>query len=255
MTKHVLIWFVLLAIFSGCKTRQSASVIYKIKIENGDTLADIARKYDTTWQEIVRLNKMEDVRTIAVGQVIRVRPGPAGYVAGAVSPDLPKTPASTDQEFENQNADVSDRDSKKQRRKGGLLFGKSASGFTWPVKGRLSSKYGPRWGRMHKGVDISARRGTSINAASAGRVIFVGWKRGYGKTVIIEHKKLKTLYAHCSKILVNDGDYVELGQKIGKVGATGNARGAHLHFEVQNLRGRRYNPMRYLPSTQYLSAL
>src|SRR4029079_1816600 len=65
--------------------------------------------------------------------------------------------------------------------------GVSPSGFIWPVQGVLTSGFGPRWGRMHTGIDIAAPSGTPIHAAKAGEVIFTGWLGGYGNAVILDH--------------------------------------------------------------------
>lgn len=115
-----------------------------------------------------------------------------------------------------------------------------------PLNARISSYYGIRWGRMHEGVDYAVNIGTPIRAAGAGRVEFSGWSNGYGKVVIIEHRKgLKTLYAHNSKLLVRVGEWVERNEVICKSGNTGNSTGPHLHFEVQ-INSRAVNPLNYL---------
>lgn len=115
-----------------------------------------------------------------------------------------------------------------------------------PVNARISSYYGRRWGRMHEGVDYAINIGTLIRAAGSGRVVFSGWAGGYGKTVIIEHRKgLRTLYAHNSSLLVRVGEFVERNEVISKSGNTGNSTGPHLHFEVQ-INSRAVNPLNYL---------
>lgn len=121
----------------------------------------------------------------------------------------------------------------------------------WPVVGLITSDYG--WRRMggvkefHPGVDISVPYGTPVSVASDGRVIYAGWLRGYGKTVIVYHGYgFVTLYGHLSDIPVNYGDRVVKGQIIGKVGMTGRTTGPHLHYEVIKY-GIRQNPIAYLP--------
>lgn len=108
-----------------------------------------------------------------------------------------------------------------------------------PCVGRISSTFGPRRvgrrrHRMHKGIDIAAPVGTPIMAPADGTVAFVGRKGAYGLTVVIEHQgELSTLYAHNSKILVEEGDQVKRGQEISRVGNTGRSTGPHLHYEVR----------------------
>lgn len=118
--------------------------------------------------------------------------------------------------------------------------------FLFPARGRISSGYGSRGGGFHKGIDISASVGTPITAADGGTVTYVGYSGGYGNLVIIDHNNgYITKYAHCSEIYVTTGQKVHKGQTIAAVGATGNARGAHLHFEVLK-NGRHVNPSIYL---------
>lgn len=104
----------------------------------------------------------------------------------------------------------------------------------WPVAGRLSSPFGPRGWSFHDGVDIAAPRGTPITSVAKGRVSHVGFIKGYGRTVIIQHKGFTSLYAHCHRTKVRPGQKVREGQFIATVGTTGRARGAHLHFEVRD---------------------
>jgi murein DD-endopeptidase MepM/ murein hydrolase activator NlpD len=107
-------------------------------------------------------------------------------------------------------------------------------GMIWPVKGRATSEFGWRGGRLHKGLDIAADAGTPIVAAQAGRVVFCGWQGGYGQTIDIDHGGgLVTRHAHQSLTLVSEGDLVARGQRIGRVGTTGSSTGPHLHFEVR----------------------
>jgi len=121
----------------------------------------------------------------------------------------------------------------------------SSSGFIWPTSGVVTSGYGPRWGRMHEGIDIAAPTGTSVRAAASGRVIIAGTMGGYGSVVVIDHGGgISTLYAHLSSIWVGGGS-VSQGQGIGAVGCTGSCTGPHLHFEVR-VNGVPVNPLSYL---------
>ena len=122
----------------------------------------------------------------------------------------------------------------------------SGSGMQWPVRGTVTSEFGPRWGRLHAGIDISAPNGTAIRAAKSGTVIFSGWQGGYGQAVVIDHGGgLTTLYAHQSRLASSAGQDVEAGELIGYVGSTGNSTGNHLHFETR-VDGSPQNPRRYL---------
>ena len=119
--------------------------------------------------------------------------------------------------------------------------------FAWPVRGRLSSRFGTRKGRPHEGIDIAARRGTPIFAAESGRVIFSGRMRGYGKVVIVKHAgRYRSVYAHASRLVARRGEFVERGQKIAEVGSTGRSTGPHVHFEIRRSETPQ-NPIGYLP--------
>ncbi|QZD96566.1 M23 family metallopeptidase [Qipengyuania gelatinilytica] len=99
---------------------------------------------------------------------------------------------------------------------------------------------------MHKGLDFRGATGTPIYAAAKGRVSFVGWKGGYGKTVEITHGNgLMTRYAHMSRFNAKVGDRVAPGETIGAIGSTGRSTGPHLHFEVR-INGRAVNPRTFL---------
>ncbi|HZN16378.1 MAG TPA: peptidoglycan DD-metalloendopeptidase family protein [Acidimicrobiales bacterium] len=123
----------------------------------------------------------------------------------------------------------------------------SKSGLAWPLKGRITSGFGRRWGRLHAGIDIAAPRGTPIHAARAGKVVFSGWMGGYGNAVVISHGGgFATLYGHQSRRAVKVGETVKQGEVIGYVGSTGHSTGNHLHFETR-VNGTAVNPRRYLP--------
>ena len=109
------------------------------------------------------------------------------------------------------------------------------------------SSYGWRWGRMHHGNDYRASHGTSIYAAADGTVIEShGSINSMGTMVKISHGKgITTTYGHMSSRSVKKGDKVKAGDKIGRVGATGNAMCAHLHFEVR-INGETTDPLPYI---------
>ncbi len=121
----------------------------------------------------------------------------------------------------------------------------------WPVVGVVTSDYGWRIvgkrKEFHTGIDISAPYGTPVSVTADGRVVYAGWLRGYGYTVIVYHGYgFATLYAHLSSISVSYGDRVVKAQIIGNVGNTGRSFGNHLHYEILKY-GMRQNPIAYLP--------
>ena len=110
---------------------------------------------------------------------------------------------------------------------------------------KITSKYGPRRRRLHNGIDVKVYIGDTIRSAFSGKVRVVkdqGRRKGYGKYVIIRHDNgLETVYAHLSKQLVKEDQYVEVGEVIGLGGNTGRSTGSHLHFETRFL-GQAINP-------------
>ncbi len=123
------------------------------------------------------------------------------------------------------------------------------NGYIWPARGVLTSGYGWRWGRMHRGLDIAAPVGTPIHAAAPGVVQFSGWNSGgYGNMVEIRHADgSMTRYAHNSRNLVRVGQRVEQGQQIALMGSTGFSTGPHVHFEVHLPNQGTVNPVALLP--------
>lgn len=113
-------------------------------------------------------------------------------------------------------------------------------GWVRPVRGRVTSGFGPRWGSFHPGVDIGARYGRKVHAITSGRVVSAGWIPGYGKTVRVRRDGRTFFYPHLSRIHVRHG-WVRTGQMIGRVGSTGYSTGPHLHIEIRK-HGRPVNP-------------
>ncbi|SHH63937.1 Murein DD-endopeptidase MepM and murein hydrolase activator NlpD, contain LysM domain [Sporobacter termitidis DSM 10068] len=140
---------------------------------------------------------------------------------------------------------------KKQNQGPGAV--KGTGSFIWPTPSStlVTSRYGTRVHpiyheyRTHTGVDIGAKYGASIEASDSGTVIIAKYSSSYGNYVVIDHGNgYTTLYAHMSQILVKSGAKVQQGAVIGKVGATGDATGPHLHFEISQ-NGSRINPLQF----------
>lgn len=185
-------------------------------VAEGDTLWELTVRYGVGLEELLRANPtVDNPGHLSVGLEL-VIPGAGGSTQAAGSaPHLD---------------DLS-------------LGGK----FMWPVAAPISSYFGPRWGRNHAGVDLAANTGVPIQAARAGTVVLAGTVSGYGETVILEHTDgTRTLYAHCSRLLVRAGQSVKQGDRIAEVGSTGQSTGPHLHFEII-VNGKPRDPLLYLP--------
>jgi murein DD-endopeptidase MepM/ murein hydrolase activator NlpD len=122
----------------------------------------------------------------------------------------------------------------------------SSATISAPVKGTVTSPYGPRGGRNHDGMDIAAPTGTPVRAAACGTVSLAGQQSGYGNIVCITHtSQFSTCYAHLSRFGTTNGAQVQQGQVIGYVGCTGSCTGPHVHFETR-VNGQAQNPSTYL---------
>lgn len=197
----------------------------------GDTLDSIANRYQLSVDQLVQLNPQLRTAPLIVGrqlkvttdsrlrvhQLITLKPATSGGVSWPDTPDYGTSPI---------------QPSGSQR-------------WLMPARGLLTSGYGWRWGRMHKGIDVANSVGTAIVAAQHGRVTFAGWSDGgYGYLVEISHGDgSRSLYAHQSRILVRVGEEVLQGQQIGEMGSTGRSTGPHLHFEIHAPGYGAINPM------------
>ncbi|WP_460273272.1 DUF5930 domain-containing protein [Celeribacter sp. ULVN23_4] len=115
---------------------------------------------------------------------------------------------------------------------------------------RMTSPFGPRWGRMHEGQDFASAYGTPIYATADGVVTFAGWSSGYGRLVKIQHDfGIETRYGHQSQILVKVGQRVSRGEQIGAMGNSGRSTGTHLHYEIRE-NGKAVNPMNYIKAAR-----
>ena len=221
-----------LQIGTTLKVPTAQGVLYTVV--RGDTLWDIAQQYGIAEADIMAFNKLTSDGAILPGQEL-VLPGatPAPVAAAGIAV------------ASRGGGDRSSSSSSSPPPSGG---GGSESGlYIWPVRGPVTSGFGPRWGAFHSGIDIGVPYGVPIAASRGGTVIRAGWRGDYGYAVEISHGGgVSTLYGHMSQILVNVGQRVGQGDTIGKVGSTGNSTGPHVHFEVR-INGSRVNPIGYLP--------
>ena len=128
----------------------------------------------------------------------------------------------------------------------------------WPVAGKLEGGFGGRRNpfggggyEFHSGQDIEADMGDPIVAGASGTVTFAGWQNGYGQLVVVDHGGgLTTRYGHMSQLGVTQGQKVQRGEFIGKVGSTGRSTGPHLHYEVR-INDQPVNPLQYLQTSAH----
>lgn len=120
--------------------------------------------------------------------------------------------------------------------------------LAWPLTApMMGDPFGPRGDRWHAGIDLPAPLGTAAYSARSGEVVWAGWRDGYGLLVTVAHGRgERSMYAHLSRIDVRVGVWIGQGVRVGLIGATGDASGPHLHFEVR-VRGAAVDPRRALP--------
>lgn len=233
----ITLFLLLISILSGCQVLRNLDILSTNQqgvyhtVQKGQTLHFIARAYNVNIDRLKRINGVYDPSKLQIGARLWI---PRARRVLNIDSNINKQALTK----------------KKKKRKGALNKGiKAIKGFLiWPVKGQLTSRFGNRSGRHHDGIDIGARRGTSVVAAAEGKVMFSGWgPTGYGLMVIIKHKNnLTTVYAHNAHIHVHKNQMVKQEQRIASVGSTGRSTGPHLHFEVRN-DSHPMNPLKYLP--------
>ena len=192
------------------------------QVVKNDTIASLAKKYKVDEAKILEYNQLADPDAIEINQILLI-PG------GTIDPPKP-TVSSYASPYTSHNIPPSAPNT------GGTKL-------LWPTTSKKISQY-YKWG--HLAIDIAGNYSSPVYAADSGRVEAVGWGRGYGNRIIINHGNgIKTLYAHESKLFVSVGDSVSRGQTIGMVGCTGWCTGPHVHFEVY-VNGSKVNPLTYL---------
>lgn len=192
-------------------------IFYKIK--RNDNLTLIAKKYKTTIEKIAKHNNLNKNKII-IGKKI--------FLPDVIK-DKPKN--KRNKKYLTKKNTNKKSNSKKSIKK---------IAFKWPLKGKITSAFGKRIDpfskkkKFHCGIDISAIVGSRVSSSAPGKVIYSGWKKGYGKIIVIQHKYgFISVYAHLNKLLKKVNDIVKEDEIIALSGQTGNVTGAHLHFEIR----------------------
>jgi len=212
------------------------------RVAKGDTVYSISRRYDVPIGELMRVNGIRAPYTIVVGQELAV-PASSGaaastHAAPAASPATPSS-APVQKATPKQVAALPSP----APRKGRL--------FQWPVEGTMLSGFGEQPGGRHNdGINIEAKRGTTVVAAENGVVAYAGNElRGFGNLLLIKHADgFMTAYAHNDALLVTRGQKVRKGEAVARVGSSGIVAKPQLHFEIR--KGRKaVDPLKYLPKS------
>jgi murein DD-endopeptidase MepM/ murein hydrolase activator NlpD len=216
-----------LLLWSCAHAPEGEGVVHTVSA--GENVFRIARYYRVSASSILEANQIRDARELQIGErlwIPEARRRPPGY-ALLPPPSGPGEARGWARDDAIQHGNLS---------------------FAWPLRGRLTRRFDSRRRHLHEGIDLAAKPGTLIRASESGRVIYSGNGLGaYGNVVIVRHSELySTVYAHNRKNRVRKGAFVDQGDVIAEVGATGNATGPHLHFEVR--RGEHpLDPLEFLP--------
>lgn len=246
--------------------QQSVPLVRTHTVAEGETLSTIAEKYQLQTDTVMAANPTVDETALQPGATLKIPPRDGVYYTTVDGDTLSQLASAFG--IEASAIIAANQKNSEELQIGEDLFlpgakaplketivaraetpvsRSSVQRFSWPARGELSSPFGRRWGRMHAGMDIANDVGTSVRAALSGRVSYVGWYSGYGRTVIVEHENgYTTLYGHLNEFNVEAGQYVRNGQVIAYMGNTGYSTGPHLHFEVHR-QGEAIDPMQVLP--------
>jgi lipoprotein NlpD len=204
----------------------AGSSVYKVR--KGDTLYSIARRASMSVAELAEINGIKSPYLLKPGQRLKLETSTRPEKSSSRSTKTAARPAQSKNRV--------------KPRASALQQGRIS--WSWPVDTEVRRSFGS--GGI-KGLEFRGRKGQTIQAAGAGKVVYQGdGLRGYGNLVIIKHNEdFLSAYAHCDSIVVAEGDMIKKGQKIATIGKTGT-NNSKLHFEIR-YRGRPVDPLKHLP--------
>jgi len=187
-------------------------------VAKGETFYGISRSYRVPLSELLAANQMRESDILHVGQRLAI-PQTSSSASSVANSAVAASELTVSNEAGGKRA---------------VPPGVVKIVLEWPVKGMLYAKFGKKGKEVHDGIDLAAPLGTLVKAAAAGKVLYAGEQKGYGKIVIIEHTAgVVTLYAHNHELRTQTGAEVAVGDVIATVGQSGRTSGPHLHFELR----------------------
>jgi lipoprotein NlpD len=228
-------------------TREARDGVYVV--QKGDTLRDIAAAFGRDHRDIARWNNIDDPNKLTIGQGLRVIPPAETAVASPVTPatgaqSRPLTPPASGAAAAPGNPATPPMAATAPSVTPAPAAPETGLTWMWPLPGKVVEKFDDK---RNKGIDIAAREGDPVLAASDGNVVYSGSSlRGYGNLVIVKHNdEFISAYAHNRQILVKQGQAVKRGQRIAEAGKS-DASTPKLHFEIRR-GGKPVDPLQYLP--------
>jgi murein DD-endopeptidase MepM/ murein hydrolase activator NlpD len=203
-----------------------------VTIKSGDTISSLAKKYAIDAEEVARVNRLDEQKTLGIGSEI-ILPG-----ASPLPTYIAKTPTRT-----QANGLPSSSLVYQGKPKDADPESTPMTKLLWPTSGYVITQY---YGWRHTGLDIDGDYDSPLYASHDGVVTTAGWNSGgYGLQIVVQGDGVMTRYAHASKIFVKSGEKVKRGQTIAMMGTTGRSTGTHIHYEAY-INGKRVNPLTYL---------
>ncbi len=257
-------WLLLLCLLSSCASEPIKAPVGdhsqrpvrspdSHRVRQGDTLYSIAFLYGYSVDELVVWNGLHKPYTIFRGQQLRLSPPPVKAKKSPPKPPARKIPRASQPKPYYPPArpkavpPAADRVRAEPTVTTRALPATSKRViWSWPVKGRLISRYDAK-SAGKKGINIAGKTGDPVRAAAAGKVVYSGsGLSGYGRLIIVKHNKdFLSAYAHNRKLIATEGQWVNKGEIIARMGRSGTDR-TRLHFEIRK-KGRPVDPLRYLP--------
>lgn len=253
---------IILSLITGCSgprtlapvkdhTQPPSTKVKTHTVASGETLYSIAWRYNLNYRLLAKANNIGASYRIYPGQVIQLREHSSAY---SPTPSTPRAPGASNspkprthtEVAENQEIERSKNRTNEVMNNPPVARSPSVIRWRWPAEGRVTRTFTPN-SSVHKGIDIAGNLGEPVHAAAAGTVVYSGdGLRGFGNLIIIKHsEQYLSAYAHNHRILVEEGQRVQLNDKIAEMGATGTDS-VKLHFEIR-YNGDPVNPQRYLP--------
>lgn len=261
--------FVLLAFLAGCSSRHvpPADVVYDQPptsfhvVKPGDSIVTIAAQYGMNKNELIRLNGLKPPYRLVKGQRLLVTKGQTSHEKPSLEPSAPTdkmpndvsvtalpppmgiteaTPTGTERASEASSPEDEEEKPAKEEIKPSVPP-PSSQKMIWPVQGKIVKDFSSTGAkRGNDGINIAAPRGTPVKACDNGIVVGAGNQlRGFGNFVLIKHEgDLISVYTHLDETAVKKGDTVQRGQKIGRVGMTGQVKESQIHFEIRKGKSR-----------------
>ncbi len=214
------------------RARTLSKVVTHHRVKAGETLYSIAFEYGRDHRDVARWNKIRRPYTIYPDQKLRIVP---------ISSDSKPNKQKITTKYKHSIVKKSQITDKKIQ-----YASNTKLKWGWPTTGKVASTFSIR-DPGRRGIDIVGRKGQSVNAAAAGRVVYRGnGLRGYGNLIILKHNDTYfSAYAHTEDVVVNENEKVKLGQRIADMSDTSSEK-TKLHFEIRR-NGKPVNPLRYLP--------